>query len=57
MDWCIQADKKYDGTGVTTLHIDFLRQVEKEFSIKHMVKDYRMTGNAFFTHQWNVSWR
>lgn len=37
---------EYGGTGATTLHIDFLRQVEKEFPIKRMVQGYGMTENA-----------
>ncbi|UJR18230.1 hypothetical protein I4U23_005129 [Adineta vaga] len=36
----------YGGTGATTLHIDFLQQIEKEFPITRMVQGYGLTENA-----------
>ncbi|CAF4019400.1 unnamed protein product, partial [Rotaria sp. Silwood1] len=36
----------YGGSGATSLQIDFLRQVEKEFPITRMVQGYGMTENA-----------
>ncbi|CAF0968366.1 unnamed protein product [Rotaria sordida] len=36
----------YGGSGATSLHIDFLRQIEKEFPITRIVQGYGMTENA-----------
>ena len=38
------------------MHIDFLRQLEKEIPIKRVAQGYGMTENAAITYKWYVGW-